>query len=254
MYKFLLFLLYSYLPVFTIAQTTIIVVRTSNGIFVGADTKRGITSYDPITNKIISQNSDTTCKIHKRYGFYYAIAGAKSELIMEGIEKSITPKKSFEHTLLAVIKNVSSGLTRYLKDLQRKHKTIFDNRFVELGSYEVALLGYENNIPKTTRIVFSVFTQPNQPVKIKGIIVDKNVTVSASPDEIISFPMGHAEEIKDLMVNREFWLSKQPSKAIEELIMIEAKAHPENVSAPVDILFITEKGFKWLQGPAKFSF
>lgn len=66
--------------------------------------------------------------------------------------------------------------------------------------------------------------------------------------------MGHAEEMKDIVFTREFWLNKQPSKAIEELIMIESKAHPESVAAPIDLLFITDKGFRWIQGPAKPSF
>lgn len=66
--------------------------------------------------------------------------------------------------------------------------------------------------------------------------------------------MGHAEEIKNIMFTREFWLNKQPSKAIEELIMIESKAHPESVAAPVDLLLITDMGHQWLQGPARLLF
>lgn len=236
------------------SQTTIIVVRTSYGIYVGSDTKRGTTLYDPVTNTVISQNADTTCKIHKHDDVYYAIAGAKPELIIGEIENSITSKKSFENILPDVIKNVSSQRIRYLQVLQNNHKSIFENRFEELRSLEVALFGYEKNIPKTVRIVFSITTQKNQPVQIKDTIASKNFSLPSFQNEFIPFPMSHAEEIKNIMFTREFWLNKQPSKAIEELIMIEAKAHPESVAAPVDLLFITDKGHQWLQGPAKPSF
>jgi len=250
--KFWLFLLW--LPMISHSQTTIIVVRTSYGIFVGSDTKRGTTLYDTVTNTVISQNSDTTCKIHKYEDVHYAIAGAKPELIIGEIEKSIAPKKSFENTLSDVIKNVLSQRISYLKDLQKNHKSIFENRFEELRSLEVALFGYEKNIPKTVRIVFSIITQKNLPVVIKDTIESKNFNPPVFKNEFIPFPMGHAEEIKNIMFTREFWLKKAPSKAIEELIMIEAKAHPESVAVPIDLLLITDKGDKWLQGPAKPSF
>jgi len=171
------------LPMVSHSQTTIIVVRTSYGIYVGSDTKRGTTLYDPVTNTVISQNADTTCKIHKHDDVYYAIAGAKPELIIGEIEKSITSKKSFENILSDVIKNVSSQRISYLQDLQNNHKSIFENRFEELRSLEVALFGYEKNIPKTVRVVFSIGTQKNQPVQIKHTVASKNFNPPAFQNE-----------------------------------------------------------------------
>ena len=104
--KFLIFFLI--LPEISNSQTTIIVVRTSYGIYVGSDTKMATTLYNPVTNKVIYQNSDTICKIHNHYDDYYSIAGAKPELIVDEIEKAITSKKSFENILSDVIKNVFS--------------------------------------------------------------------------------------------------------------------------------------------------
>lgn len=242
------------LPAISYSQTTIIIVRTSYGIFVGSDTKRGTTLYDPISRNVISQKSDTVCKIHKFNNIYYAIAGAMPELIADEIDKGIGQKKSFDSTLNIVIEKVSSVRTSFLKELQKNDKSIFESRFEELRSLEVALFGYEKHIPKTVRIVFSITSQKSQPVQTKDTIASKNLDIPAFQNEFIPFPMGHAEEIKDIMFARECWLDKHPLVAIKKLIQIEAKAHPESVSEPIDLLTITENSYQWIEGPANPSF
>jgi hypothetical protein len=249
-----MYILFLVFPIKLPSQTTIIVVRTSYGIYVGSDTKRGTTLYDPNTKSIISQRADTICKIGKYHSIFYAVAGAKPEEVRTEIERSIHPHMSYEGILSKVIQNVSSQRLQYLKELQKNHRSIFESRFEDIRSLEVALFGYQNKIPKTVRIVFSIVTLKSRPVQLTATVANKHFDKPAFPNEFIPFPMGHANEIKNLLIKPEFWMNKYPAKAIEELILIEARAHPESVSAPVDLLFLNEKGFKWLQGPSKPAF
>ena len=239
------------MPFVSSSQTTIIVVRTSYCIYVGADTRKGTTVYDQKTNQRISTQNDTACKIFRNRNIYYSVAGANPEIVYGQIRKSIDSKRTFEASLKDIIKNVKLQRQAYLSDLQRSNKAIFESRYKELQSLEVALFGYENSIPKTVRVVFFIITTKDRPVLIKDTIPNKDFGKPSFKNEFIPFPMGHAEEIKTKMFTRDFWLGKHPLKAIEELILIEAKAHPESVAKPIDLLTIDKNGAHWFGEPAK---
>jgi hypothetical protein len=240
------YLLLSFLTVFrfSYAQTCIIIVRSSQGICVGTDT-RTKTIYEGI------ERTDTVCKIRKFNNIYVSVSGFNTEPVYETALSCAKTQKSLEEIGKDFVSREHTLRQQYLDSL-RSDKINFVKIFNKLQKLEIAFYGVENGIPKILPVIFNLDSQSDEPIHLTDSVYTSYLQRSKETNVIA---MGHCDDVRNILFDPEFWAHQKAEDGVEQLINIECRLKPQEVGKPIDVLLIyNEKEYKWVKGPARCSF
>jgi hypothetical protein len=99
---------------------------------------------------------------------------------------------------------------------------------------------FEKNSPIIKLIALKPITPANEKVIIQMDTLSNKF-----------IPEGVFEDIMKDMNSEETW--KNPIEAIRKLILVEVKAYPNEVAEPIDIVEISNSGFKWISNKKSCS-
>jgi hypothetical protein len=239
-----LFLAFSTAFYCSYGQTCIIIVRSSQGICVGTDTRIKNT-YEGI------ERSDTVCKIRKSNNIYVSVSGLNTAPVYETALSCIKSQKSLEEIGKDFVTREHTLRQQYLDSL-RGDKINFAKSFNKLQKLEVAFYGFENGISKILPIVFILDSHAEEPIHLTDSVYTNYLQRSKETNVIA---MGHCDDVRNILFDPEFWAHQKAEDGVEQLINIECRLKPQEVGKPIDVLLIyNEKEFKWVKGSARCSF
>lgn len=224
----------------TAAPTTIVVVRTSTEIYIGADSK--------ITDIRNESLTSTACKIRQEDDLFFAfsglpkIPGVKSGL-MEIIEKAsegggtITEKvEDFDDI---IVDAWSEGLQAVKKERPQFYKKELMGKIV----LQIAFAGIQKRKP-----VF--FMRHLKAVERDGLptiaIYKKSCPGDCRQGKVTAY-LGHTGALKGYISDHSDVWKAGYVQGIRELITLQMEAEPEHVGPPIDILRIDRMGAEWIQ-------
>jgi hypothetical protein len=228
------------LSVFSIKSysTCIVIIKTNNEIFIGADSKRTIHIVNPETGMIRDSIINTFCKIHRVGKFYFAIAGFDDDGVLRNATTACENGKSLEQIIESFSNSMRSEYERNIGDYRTVNKMAYLERFATNNISQIAFFCFIENKPYLISITFNLTNLPNEPIKVSTTIEkNQSMAILGVFDHIDTLP---ESEINTLFKSRDY------IKIIKTLIMVEAKNHPDWVSEPIDILKLTKTGELWL--------
>lgn len=259
---FILFYLIS-LSGLVVIQTCIIVRKTSEEIYVGADSKRTFTTFATEGNDS-KETSQSVCKISYVGDTFFAISGFGG-LTIEGLIDNSVPlpilaQHGQDSLRQIVIESLKSGGTliqkaknfkensrepfiEILEIIKQKNPAYYERRFVNTEACSVVFFGMEKNITTLAVVSIEAVNSISEPASIRYKLVNSNLY---SVDTNITISLGEHKAITALKSDENFW-KIGVVKAINELIKLQAEATPEKVGLPVDIIKIDKNGRKWIQ-------
>jgi len=223
------------------AQTCIVIRRTPNAIFIGADSKT--VTFTDLRGGIYSVGSK--CKIKQEGKTFFAISGNVKfdvDVIAEESSKKGTLLREKSDIFGALVRD---GLVKMLEDILTTSPNFYQEWFSGKPAIQVAFCGIESGVPGYSVRDYVVTNRINQPVRIS---VNRTEIPGARPasDNATSI-MGAGIAIKNLHLTEAFWQDKTPVNGIKMLINIERRDNGFLVGGPIDILRLTEEGAEWIQ-------
>lgn len=214
-------------------QTCIIVVRTRDSLFVGADTKRV---------NLDSNKSDTICKILKSGNCYYTFTGYSFEDTLIDMNKYFDNTKCINNVTSEFLYNRYEKLINKLNLLYETKKSFYLKNYHKFKWSEAIFFGVEKNEIVTKQLIFELVSDSIQP----PIIDTSRLSLDYIPGrEFLVHPAGHYNSISSLLYEPNIW-KNGIKNGIEKLITIQSNNSPEYVGLPIDIILLSTKGEKWL--------
>jgi hypothetical protein len=236
-----------FLPLLSLAQTSIVVLKTSDAIVAAADSKTSV--FDYTKRNVLSSGS--MCKIHKAGELYVVYSGLGQIDGTFGYDVPILAN--------AVVKEKTRFVDRFalLKEtvLQRLSMNLMVTKqtpnlpfnfegMVRAGGFslEVALFGFENGTPMVDafcinpKLAVTGMTILPEPLQTLVTIGDVTVFALGRKDGLIDFAPKHPE----------LW-KLDPVDAARFLVTYEVLDSPAEVGMPIDILRLDKNETNWIQ-------
>lgn len=235
--------------------TSIVAVRDSDEIVIGADSK---TTLTPTGSGAGGSGSIVRCKIVQAGDLFFASAGAAGlgpaglsgdvdpdfdlkAIIAEGLrgDGGIADKVSNMEKLLV------TNLARIAEEARKDNAGFLMERFTKSPAHTIIVGGLENGEPvlmvRTFRMVIS-------PSGSRSFVIGRFDCPGDCQASFITIFEGRTEAIrKYLKEHRLFLHYADPVTAVRDLVGIEISKDPSSVGPPVDILRLTKKGAEWIQ-------
>jgi hypothetical protein len=230
-------------------QTCVIIVKTNNYIFAGADSRRPI---DFVAFEKGAQRThikyDSVCKIRHAGNIYFSNLGYFSE---EGYYLAIQSCNG--DNLVTIVRNYTKKRKEQLYKLLQKEK--------DLGIYEK---DYTSNYmrlfstifytieKKTTKVIISeikIISEVNEPVKLKEFI--QYDTIPDPTDMPHTMYFGHSEEAKLIIDTDKLPKNIFFGDGLKYVIEKQAEKTPQTVGKPVEVFLMSTTGNRWVYNPLK---
>ncbi|MFA6150763.1 MAG: hypothetical protein WC716_05550 [Chitinophagaceae bacterium] len=213
--------------------TCIVIMKQSDGIFIGADSRRNI--YDHQMKQSIV---DDYCKIHYAGNIYIAVAGYSDEqmknIALSAAQKSSSASEALNKCKIAIEKKLSETTETY----RIKNKKGFEQRFAQSLVGSVSFFSFINGKPELLTIHFSLVSSKSNKCIVKGDIDYSPIVFLGVSDHILKVP---EQNVAKFISDRDW------PKMVKTLIELEAKEHPQWVGGPIDMLQLDAKGAHWVQ-------
>jgi hypothetical protein len=230
------------IPLFSNAQTCIIMVIKDSTIYVGADTKWSLTKMDVNTGK-----QDTVFfnarKIFTTNGYTYGVVGYNGNYqhkIADSVLKLYDGKDP-----QTVLNAYGNAFADYLTN-----DLIYQKKLNALTYYKFL----ESHKPYMAQTIFCSFIDGKALVLLIEFTVTEN---RYSPNVDFAFEQGsglaagETKSINQYLNDKSFWKDK-PLPAIKKILEIASKASPGTVGKPFDLFVITKDRVKKLT-PDKYT-
>ena len=217
--------------------TAIVVLRTSDAIYVAAD------------SKIVTPSTPTTeCKIRFEGEAGYAMAGIFAESssdfdLIRIVQKVCSTNKSLTEKFVDLENTIRGPLISAMNKIYHHPSS---PPLDHLGA-QVALFGFVEKTPYVYRLTFDAIANGSDitDVRIKRMIIpdDKNnepfaLIFLAQSQDVIETLSSARSSFKD-------W-----REALSHMIQLAIEKNPDSVGPPVDIVEMRSEGRKWLQKKA----
>ena len=222
-----------------VSQTTIIMKRTNNSILLAADTRYRDIQVGKIGNKNIKKvTTDTMRKIGGSKKIYFTIAGFLYKDMFRIADSASKKSKNVNEAINFFYENVQSIALEKIEKIREVSMSEYEQNFKNKEFIAVWFAAVENNIPYFIEIKLRL--QEN----VEGVKITYVLLRVPDPEYIdIKYrATGHISAIQDSVALDKTWENKDAVATAVRLIKKQARATPEFVSAPVDVLILTSKG------------
>ena len=215
-------------------STCIAIYVAENGhIYVAADSRRTF-FFDGNGQKF-----ETVCKIHNVGSSYFAVSGIDDS----GLAKAATRALQHNTDVYVAVKSFGNAMVKRYKQLMDDAKLFYPDKFPKFlkdGLGSVSFFGYYCGLPNVYNIDFLCSLDKNGEVVVKyqinRIFVVKVIGISK---DIANAQPGDVPPVSVIDQNPELY--------VEALVKIEAKAQPQAVGAPIDLLELKPDGANWIR-------
>lgn len=223
------------------ANTSIIVVRTPQVVYLGADSKT-ITEGQPGTDRKV-------CKIYQADELFFAVAGFAGdrgrgfnvpEIVARAVRNGFTIRERVKRSEEAIVEQLTAELVR----LKNEASTTYE-KVVKGGGGTVLALAFAGYEERATFVIISQFaTRDDDP---PSVLVKRDSCPGNCPLGVKTFFLGSYKAIARYIAGKTGEGDMEPIEAIRYLIELEMKENPQGVGGPVDILRIDRQGPEWIQ-------
>jgi hypothetical protein len=220
------------------AQTCIVIVRGSNKITIGMDSRAGFAGEPGVY--------DTICKIRKYHNIYMTAAGMGTNEAYAVAMKSCKEGKNLDDIVSIFMKYDTIERMKFLNMLSKK--PFFASEYASIKTSGIAFCSFENNVPKVIVVQISIISKVGRPIVLETQLVKEVILESTRSYALL----GHY----DLILKKElddYFINTTTEKAVENMISLECdKDH--DVGKPINILDIYNDKYKWVKNPVECGF
>lgn len=223
-------------------QTTIVAIRTIDGVFIGADNKT-----------LLGDSSYITCKIRIVNNVVIAISGNFSMVGKWQYDAYELAKERFSANK-SIIENINSYKV-FLKDTIEKSLKCYNidslyeiTRDTVNGFMNIIFAGINNEIPVMYILKYFGMINNNKDIVISYKI--KDCTTILKDGECNWYITGEVDAIMSFIKNKPMWYKNMyEDNIIRRWIIMEHFAVPDIVGLPMDIIKITKDTIEWIENP-----
>lgn len=218
--------------------TIVIVRKTKDTIYVGADTKLTLEGFNKATRKFIIRH-ELFCKIATQGKFNYAVIGGS---IVENLQVAFEVCKSnatFNDVMKSYIKSFHQIVQKNILEIRQsmpnsEFKKVIQKR---LSNYycQCIFFGVDNNVLFSKNILCSIKDPYSTPVSLQWSASDAPTLFG-----------GEIQTIKDTVLNEDTWKG-EPLQTIEKLIKSVAEKSPDDINDKVDLVKVTKTETIWIK-------
>jgi hypothetical protein len=226
--------------------TLLVLVVTNTRVILAADSRKNTLHVDGI------REQGTMDKIFQTGDCYYAVSGLSSTedgsfSLQAIIHKALTSSPHLREAIRHLAKAVAAELKAYLAALKQCSPTLFAQlqRDSHWGG-EIVLVQRINDVPAAALLTYKVTT--GEPVKV---VVDSwRIDSNDIKEEEDCFwrAIGHTDFFGGMPSAKE--VAQNPVATIKSLMEAAAKAHPQFVSGPLNIVELARDGTRWIEKSA----
>lgn len=234
------------LPARSVAQTTIAVVRDSQGLVLAADS-RGTPPQNPSQFVRI-------CKIHNVGGFWFAAAGHidtglnnEKVNVRASLEQADRAPGRLRDKAEAFVQLFEPEINRLIAEIQRSESSYYKAKIIGKPVVEVVFAAIENGIPIYLTRDFIGPETPNAPARVR--IARDDQLDELKPNLIQLSCRGYCTGARAFIVeNRRSILQLGIDELARFIVAYEILERPDIVGAPIDILRLRRSGVAdWIQ-------
>jgi hypothetical protein len=218
---------------FNAYSTCIVIYKTQKSIYVVADNRRTLTVK---IGKEYYTKAQSICKIHQVKNVYFAISGTDDGALLSCATKSLSQNDD-------LIKGVNSFISEMKSYYQKAIPTYSKESYEHCLKNNVGGLvffGFKEGLP------FAVITIFQCHLDLKNNLVVK-CYVSQVADSVTNV-LGISDHIdRPELINQIKPTPSHPELYMEQMVLIEAKYHPKDISKSVDIFKLTNNQAIWIK-------
>jgi hypothetical protein len=220
------------------SQTVVIAKIYGNKIYVGADTRIGNVKKNITSNRFDTLIS-SGCKIYSESAFNFSPIGYAGDLQVIAAKEASSTSTDFTTLVNAYVKlflsSLNASLIRIRSQSEQTFQEVIERNRTTIS--QTVFFGFEQTQPVIMLIKFKI--DKVTPISFKYEILRNN---SSGDSNVIA--AGEVEELESMIKNDSVW-RLGPTRAISEMIKLEAKLHPLHVSEVCDIVEVTDKGLTY---------
>ena len=211
--------------------TTIIVMRTADGILVAAD------------SKVVGRGSKSPprCKIHQYGNVFVSIAGiSKREGVGLDTERVVSTAVATKGPLLSKVEAFRVAASKYLfadvENVKKSSPALFERDYRGKRILDVTFASVNGDMPEAVIQTFFV-DGAGTLHDLRSPLGDHRVLVTGMTNAIKSYTDQNSD-----------WYSQlDPDVAIKKLMELEIASNKDAVGPPVSILEMTKVGARWVE-------
>jgi hypothetical protein len=235
--------------------TSIVAVRDSDEIVIGADSK---TTLTPAGTSVGQAGSIPKCKIVQAGNLFFASAGYAG-IGQAGFPDTIDPEFDLKEIITEELQGDGSvadkmedlekvlvaNLTRIAEKARKDNTAFFLTRFVRHPVHTIIVGGLDNGelvlMVRTFRLVIS-------PSGALSFGIGRFSCPGDCQESTTTIFEGRTEAIRNYLEQHKLFLYfADPVTAVRDLVGLEISEDPSFVGPPIDILRLTRKGVEWIQ-------
>lgn len=214
--------------------TCIIIMRTSDGIIVVADTRRDITA---VVNGVRRSIPQTIKKIHQKGKYYFAISGHDDNMLLAISMESIDTSKYLKDCVVGF----GEKMKAYYQTLMAYEKVIKHPDYGHfLSGNSVAAVSFFCLSGKSTELYYVEFVMK----EVKGVPGVSYKIIANLPIVTLGIH-DHMDRLSYAQNDSILRITKDPITTLEHYIRYEASFHPDRIACPLDILILGFNETRW---------
>jgi len=224
----------------SIAQTTIVVVRTPEEIYIGADSK--------IMDLRDGSFNATACKIRKIDDLFFAFAGfpdipGSQPDVVEIIQEACGRGDSIHEKVTAFDEIIVRTWSQEIRELKEERPELYRRNLRGKTLLQIAFAGIARRKPVFYMRYLRAVEQRDSP---SIVLQKKRCPGNCSEGTAYAF-LGHTGALKEHMAGGTDIWDAGYAEGIRRLITLQMEAEPEHVGPPIDILRLDRTGAEWIQ-------
>lgn len=229
-------------------QTCIVIRRTPIYILAGADSK---VVSDVLINEHKPTLKDTKgwsiCKIQSANKIFFASSGIGRgpSFDVDAIATQACSEATSIQQATDNFKEIASDpLGKAIATTRTHWPEYFRRKYVESDALRIAFFGMEQRTPTVCVLMFKAVPTSTNTFRLDYRHGSCPGTIPE--DKILVFVLGQTDASAEYQDDEKLWNSN-PIRAIKRIILAEAKARPDTVAPPIDILRIDAIGPHWVE-------
>lgn len=223
------------------AGTTVIGIRTSEGIWMALDTRK--VSFPVSGSPNQNLRYDTVCKLHRAGARLYAASGMAYDDFIELARKHLMTPYSLEISVNNFKKDAVFLRGQLLIWLKENRTEDYEKYFDKFKNLSFMFFCIEDEIPKMMGVEIVIQGDAKDPVRLSDTV--RYFNQKLLPNDAEFYVIGHSDKVFELSSNPAFRTGKTDIEILEGLLDAESNNDTITVARPYDILFLN------LQGSAK---
>lgn len=219
------------IPIFVVKATLIIIYRTKDAIYVGADSRS--TVYHLNSHGSIDTIYRTICKINISNNIYSAVAGFDDSMLAINAKKACVKAHNIEEAANEFQKLTQGVYKERLEYFRKKNPVGYTKRLAGNNVGSLSFFNFNNGLPRLLTVWFIITNSANQPTKFEFHTDYRDYVPLGAFHTLDDYP---SDPFKNGYI-----------KGIKTLIEYAINKRPNNINYPIDLLILTKNGPQWIQ-------